>query len=84
MKKVLITALVLLTASTAFAAGQLKAPKVLACQNFNEFHDKNGVAIGMCGATKPGGKVRILGSYAIVKVVNPATDKAELVMVGFL
>lgn len=83
MRKLLTIAALIMTAGTAFAAGEAKAPKVVACQNFNEFHDANGVTMGVCGATKPGGKVRILRSYVVTKVTDPSTEKPVPLMVGF-
>lgn len=83
MKRVLTIAALILTAGTAFAAGEAKAPKVTACQNFDEFRDANGVTMGVCGAKKPGGKVTYLRSYIVTKVINPATEKPEAILVGF-
>lgn len=83
MSKYLTIAALILTAGTAFAAGEAKEAKPVACANFNEFHDANGVTLGVCGATKPGGKSRVLRSYVVARVVNPATDKPEPIMVGW-
>jgi len=83
MRKVLTIAALILTAGTAFAAGEAKEAKPVACLNFNEFKDANGVTMGVCGATKPGGKVRVLRSYVVARVVDPSTDKTVSVMAGF-
>ena len=39
--------------------------------------------MGVCAPSKEGGKPRVLRSYVVAKVVNPATGKPESVMVGF-
>lgn len=83
MKKVLVFAALILTAGAAFAAGEVRAAKVVACENFNEFRDVNGVTMGVCGASSPNGKPRVLRSYVVAKVVNPSTDKTARVMVGY-
>lgn len=82
-KNIKLIAALTLVAGTALAAGEAKAPKVVACQNFNEFHDSNGVTMGVCGATKPGGKPRFLRSYVVTKVIDPTTEKPVALMVGF-
>jgi hypothetical protein len=84
MRKVLVIAALFLTAGTAFAAGEARVAKVVACENFNEFRDANGVTMGVCGASSPKGKPRILRSYVVTKVVNPSTDTTASVMVGYL
>lgn len=84
MKKSITFAVALvLTAGTAFAAGEAKEAKPVACLHFNEFKDANGVTMGVCGASKPGGKVRVLRSYVVTRVVDPTTDKPVAVLVGF-
>lgn len=78
----LAAGLILGTVATVQAA-EPKPPRVVACQNFNTFTDTNGATLGVCGAKKAAGKVTYLGSFQVVSVVNPATNKAERVMVGF-
>ena len=78
----LAAGLILGTVATTQAA-QPKEPRVVACSNFDTFTDAHGVTIGVCGAKKPGGKVTYLGSYQVVSVINPATDKPAKLMVGF-
>lgn len=82
MKQALAIAALLLVAGSAYAEGKREA-KPLACLNFNEFRDANGVTMGVCGASKPGGKPRYLRTFQIVSIVNPETEKAVKTMVGF-
>ena len=79
---IIATALALATVATVQAA-ERKEPRVVACSNFNTFKDAQGVTLGVCGAKRPGGKVTYLGSFQVVSVINPSTDKAERLMVGF-
>lgn len=78
----IVTGLVLGLVGTIQAA-EPKQPRVVACQNFNTFKDSSGVELGVCGAKKSGGKVTYLGSFQVVTLVNPATDRAERLLVGF-
>lgn len=80
-----ITAIVALSlvSSLAFAAGAAKKARPMACENFDVFKDANGVEIGVCGATKPGGRASTLRSFAVATVIDPTTDKPVKVLVGF-
>lgn len=78
----IVTGLVLGLGGTIQAA-EPKQPRVVACQSFSTFKDPRGVELGVCGAKKAGGKVTYLGSFQVVTVVNPATARAERLMVGF-
>lgn len=82
MKKALMIAALVLTAGTAYAAGE-RSPKVVACQVFDELKSASGATMGLCASTKEGGKPRVLRSYVVTRVLNPATGKAESVLVGF-
>ena len=82
----IVTSLFLASVASAVGGNQpdgSKAGKPASCTNFNVFKDSNGAEIGLCGATKPGGKATVLRSFVIVSVVDPATDKPVRVMVGF-
>lgn len=83
MKRVLTIAALILTAGTATAAGEAKVPKVIACETFDEFRDANGATMGVCVAAKEGGKPRVVRSYVVTKVTNPATGKPQAILVGF-
>lgn len=83
MKKVLIVAAMFLTAGTAFAAGEARAPKVTACEVFDEFTTSSGAKMGMCEPAREGGKPRVIRSYVVASVVNPVTGKATRVLVGY-
>jgi hypothetical protein len=83
MKKTLI-AISLFIPTLALAADPgAKPTKTFACQNYTVATTTDGATIGICGATKPGGKVTYLRSYQIVKLVDPATDSETTLMVGF-
>lgn len=82
MKKLLVIAALVLTAGSAFAAGERSA-KVVACQVFDELKSASGAAMGVCASSKEGGKPRVLRSYVVTKVLNPTTGKADPVMVGY-
>lgn len=81
MKKAIIV-LALLAPAAALAADP-KPTKIAACANYNVATTRDGATIGICGATKPGGKATFLRSFQIVKLVDPATDKETTLMVGF-
>jgi|GEM_PF-2448793 len=82
MKKALI-ALALFVPTLALAAEAGKPSKTFACANYTVATTTDGATIGICGATKPGGKVTYLLSFQIVKLVDPATDTETTLMVGF-
>lgn len=77
-----ITILAMLIPSAALAADP-KPTKTFACANYNVATTRDGATIGICGATKPGGKTTFLRSFQIVKLIDPATDKETTLMVGF-
>jgi len=83
MKKALI-AISLFVPTLALAADPAKPTKAHACANYTVATTTDGATIGVCGATKPGGKVTYLRSYQIVKLVDPTTDTPPTLMVGFL
>lgn len=83
MRKVLMIAALILTAGTAFAAGEIREAKPIACAHFDEFKGATGSTMGVCAPSKEGGKPRVLRSYVVTKLVNPSTGKPESVMVGF-
>lgn len=82
MKKALIT-IALFVPSLAIAADPAKPTKAHACANYTVATTTDGATIGVCGASKPGGKVTYLRSYQIVRLVDPATDTETTLMVGF-
>ena len=82
MKKALI-AIALLVPTLAIAAEPGKPSKTHACANYTIATTTDGATFGVCGATKPGGKVTYLRSYQIVRLVDPATDTETTLMVGF-
>lgn len=82
-KYIAIVAAILATVGTIQAA-ERKAPRVVACQDFDTLKGSNGVALGVCAPKKPGGKATYLGSFQVVSIVNPATGAAERVLVGFV
>lgn len=82
MKKALI-AISLFVPTLALAAEAGKPTKTFACANYNVATTRDGATIGICGATKPGGKVTYLRSFQIVKLIDPATDKETTLLVGF-
>lgn len=83
MNRFLIAAALVFATGAAYAAGEIKAPKLASCSNFNVFKGDNGVTMGVCGPTKQGGKPKFLRSFVVVKVVDPSTNAATPVMVGF-
>jgi len=82
VKKALIT-IALFVPSLAIAADPAKPTKAHACANYTVATTTDGATIGVCGASKPGGKVTYLRSYQIVRLVDPATDTETTLMVGF-
>lgn len=88
MKSIVKTIVALvLCSSAAFAAGEAtKEAKPVACRSSDiasQFKDQYGNELGICGASKPGGKVTVLRSFVRAKVIDPATDKPVIVLVGF-
>lgn len=81
MKSALLSAAILLVAGTSFAAGELKASKVVACQEFTTAKLADGTYVGVC--QREGKKPRFLTSFTIAKVSNPSTRAVESVLVGF-
>jgi len=78
-----IIAIALFVPTLAIAAEAGKPSKAAACANYTVATTTDGATIGICGATKPGGKVTYLRRYQIVKLVDPATDTETTLMVGF-
>lgn len=83
MKKAIIAISLVCLPTLALAAEAGKPTKTFACQNYTVATTTDGATIGICGATKPGGKVTYLRSYQIVRLVDPATDSETTLMVGF-
>lgn len=84
MKRTLIIAAMVLSPVAAFAAGESSKPaKPVACQSFTTAKTVDGAEIGICGATREGGKATFLRSFAVATVVDPSTDKPVRVLVGF-
>lgn len=82
MKTIAITAIVLTFAAAGLAASA-KTRKPVACENFTIATTTDGAKFGVCGATKPGGKVTDLRTYQIVSVIDPETEKPVKILVGF-
>lgn len=83
MKKALIAVSLICLPTLALAADPAKPTKTFACANYNVATTTDGATIGICGATKPGGKATFLRSFQIVKLIDPATDTETSLMVGF-
>lgn len=84
MKTTIKTIIAILSLSTvAYAASEAREAKPVACKNYNVFKDANGVEIGLCGASKPGGKSSVLRSFTVATVIDPTNDKPVKVLVGF-
>ena len=75
--------LAMLAFSSVASAEETKHAKPFSCTNFTTATTADGAKIGICGASKPGGKATFLRSYAIVDVVDPSTDKPVKVMTGY-
>jgi hypothetical protein len=83
MKQALIAIALICLPTLANAADPAKPAKTFACTNYNVATTTDGATIGICGATKPGGKVTFLRSFQIVKLIDPTTDTETTLMVGF-
>ena len=83
MKKALIALALICLPTLANAADPAKPAKTFACANYTIATTTDGATFGVCGATKPGGKVTYLRSYQIVRLIDPTTDTETTLMVGF-
>lgn len=81
MRAFFIATVFLLMASTALADGRPSKPIV--CGVYSVATMRDGSKVGVCAATKEGGKPRYLRTFSEVSIVNPGTGRAESVMVGF-
>ena len=82
MKQLAIAAIILSFATAGLAAAQ-KARKPVVCENFTIATTTDGAKFGVCGATKPGGKMIDLRTYQVVSVIDPDTEQPVKVLVGF-
>jgi hypothetical protein len=77
----LALAIVTLTGASA-AIAETKAPRPKTCDKFSEATTSDGHKIGICAASKPGGKPTYLSRYTIVEI--KADDGVTTrVMIGF-
>jgi hypothetical protein len=83
MKLIKLVLAVLLCSTVAYAAGEARAPKPFACQDFTTARTPGGAEIGFCAPSKPDGKPTLLRSFSVATVTDPATSKPVRVMVGF-
>lgn len=80
MKKVLMIAALILTAGSAYAAGE-RVARPVACLNYSIAKLADGSEVGMCQSAK--GKPRLVRSFVVTKVKNPETGAADSILVGF-
>lgn len=83
MNKAIVAIALICLPTLAIAADAGKPSKAAACANYTIATTTDGATFGVCGATKPGGKVTYLRSYQVVKLIDPATDTEATLMVGF-
>lgn len=77
-----LTGIIIMAAATTHAAEPHEA-KPVACLYYSIANLTDGSSVGICEATKAGGKPRVLRDFSETTVLNKSTGKTVKMLVGF-